>query len=99
MSSPARANEAPAQPVCNGALCPVWSVSTADQASMIWMAFRAYRSSRVTYQISAWVYAAMPSARSSVHPWLGLDEGPHSTTARGFGVQESDAYGLARIAS
>lgn len=58
---------------------------------MIWTAFCAYRVSRVTYHCSAWVYAASASLRSSEQPRLGFDDGPHSTIARGFGAQDSDA--------
>src|SRR5881275_316207 len=48
------------------------------------------------YQINASVYAAIASSRSSVQPWFGFEYEPHSTTARGFGVRESDAYELAK---
>ena len=91
MISAARAKEAPAQPVCSGALWLVCAVIVADQASMIWIALPAYRVSRVTYHGSAWVYAASASLRSSLQPWFGLDLGPHSTTGRGLGFQDSAA--------
>jgi len=68
MISAALGHVEPAQPVWRGALLLVWSVITADQASMSWMAFLAYRSSRVRYQASASVYAAIASSRSSVQP-------------------------------
>ncbi len=73
MISAALGQEEPAQPVWSGALLLVWSLTTADQASMSWMAFLAYRSSRVMYQARASVYAAMASSRSSVQPLLGLE--------------------------
>jgi hypothetical protein len=56
MISATLGQEEPTQPVCSGALLPVWSLMTADQASISSMAFLAYRWSRVTYQASAWVY-------------------------------------------
>src|SRR5919109_3288251 len=83
MISAALGQEEPAQPVCRGALLLVWSLITADQASISSMAFFACRSSRVMYQARAWVYAAVASSRSSVQPWFGFEYEPHSTTARG----------------
>ena len=68
MISAALGQEEPAQPVCSGALLLVWSLITADQASISSMAFFAYRSSRVMYQARALVYAAIASSRSSVQP-------------------------------
>ena len=68
MISAARGQEEPAQPVCSGALLLVWSLMIADQASISSMDFFAYRSSRVMYQASALVYAAIASSRSSVQP-------------------------------
>src|SRR4051794_28176169 len=53
ISSAARDQPAPDQPVCSGALLLVCWVSTADQASMSSMDFLAYRASRVMYHISA----------------------------------------------
>ncbi|GAA2876912.1 hypothetical protein GCM10020220_078170 [Nonomuraea rubra] len=55
ISSAAREKFAPAQPVCSGAFAPVWLVITADQASMIWIAFFAYRASLVRYHCRACV--------------------------------------------
>src|SRR5689334_10139299 len=49
------------------------------------------------YHISASVYAAIASCRSSVQPRLGSEYGPHSTTARGLGVLDSEAYDDAAI--
>ena len=51
----------------------------------------------VMYHMSASVYAAIASSRSSVQPRFGLEKEPHSTTARGFAVRVSDAYELAFI--
>ncbi|GAB7039671.1 hypothetical protein JCM9533A_35210 [Catenuloplanes niger JCM 9533] len=99
MISAARGQTDPAQPACSGALLLPWPDSTADHASMISMALAAYRSSRVAYQASASVYAAIASSRSSVHPWFGRECDPHSTVARGFGVRSSDAYRLDIISS
>src|SRR5256885_5637015 len=95
-SSAARDQPTPAQPVCSGALLFVCVVSTADHASMSWIALVAYRPSRVTYHASASPYAASASSRSSEQPRLGLECEPHSTVARGFGVRVSDAYLLLR---
>ena len=53
ISSAARDQPVPAHPVWSGALLLVCCLSTADQASMSWMDFRAYRSSRVMVHISA----------------------------------------------
>src|SRR5690349_19933783 len=94
MISAARGQTEAAQPVCNGALLPVCDVSVADHASMIWIDFCAYRASPVRYQARASVYAAIASSRSSVQPLLGLEYDPHSTTARGAGVREREAYRL-----
>lgn len=91
MISAARGQVEPAHAAWSGALLLVWSVTTADQASMMEIALAAYRASRVMYQASASVYAASASCRSSVQPRLGLEYGPHSTTARGRGVRESEA--------
>jgi hypothetical protein len=44
----------------------------------------------VKYHSSAWVYAAWASLRSSVQPRFGFELGPHSTTAQGFAVYESE---------
>src|SRR5256886_5894698 len=99
ISSAARDQPVPAQPVCSGALLLVCVLIVADQASMSWIAFLAYRSSRVRYQVSASAYAARASVRSSLQPKLGLEWEPHSTFARGFGVRDSDAYWLARMLS
>lgn len=68
MISAALGQEEPARQVCSGALPWVWSLNKADQAPVSSIALRACRSSRVTYQASAWVYAATASARSSVQP-------------------------------
>ena len=68
MISAAFGQEEPAQPVCRGALLLVCSLITADQASISSIDFFAYRSSRVMYQASASVYAAIASWRSSVQP-------------------------------
>ena len=46
------------------------------------------------YQASASVYAAIASSRSSVHPMFGLENDPHSTTARGAGTRDREAYRL-----
>lgn len=73
MISAARGQVEAAQPVCRGPLLPVCEVIVADQASMIWIAFCAYRESPVRHQASAWVYAAIASSRSSVQPLLGLE--------------------------
>src|SRR2546423_7985009 len=53
ISSAARDQPAADHPVWSGALLLVCCLSTADQASMSWMDFRAYRSSRVMVHISA----------------------------------------------
>jgi hypothetical protein len=50
MISAALGQEEPAQPVCRGALLSVWSLITADQASISSIALRACRSSGVMYQ-------------------------------------------------
>lgn len=55
MISAALGQEEPAQPVWRGALLLVWSLITADQASISSMAFLACRASPVTYQARAWV--------------------------------------------
>src|ERR1051325_4533158 len=68
MISAARGHDEPAQPVCSGALLFVWLVITADHASISAIDFCAYRASPVMYQISASVYAAIASSRSSVQP-------------------------------
>ena len=49
------------------------------------------------YHISESVYAAIASSRSSVQPRFGFEYGPHSTTARGLAVRDSDAYALDAI--
>src|SRR5262245_16982975 len=53
MISAAFGQDAPAQPVWRGALELVCSWSVADHASISWIAFCAYRSSRVMYQARA----------------------------------------------
>src|SRR4051812_15386700 len=95
MSSAAEGNTEPAQPACSRALESVWLLSIADQASIIWTALLAYRASPLIYQMIASVYAAAASDRSSLQPRLGLEREPHATVALGFGVQDSEAYGLA----
>ncbi len=77
--------------------CWCGPVIVADQASISWIDFCAYALSPVMYQASASVYAAIASSRSSVQPLLGLEYEPHSTIARGLGVRDSEAYGLAII--
>src|SRR2546423_6462973 len=86
----------PDQAVWSGALLLVCFLRTGGQALRIWIALAADRRSPVRYQISAWVYAATPSMCSSVQPRSGLELGPHSTTARGCGRQDSEAYALPR---
>jgi len=92
MISAARGQEEPAQPVWSGALLLVRSLITADQASMIWIAFCAYRLSWVMHQASESVYAAIASSRPSVQPLLGLEYEPHSTIARGLADRDREAY-------
>src|SRR6266498_13825 len=95
ISSAARDQPVPAHPVCSGALLLLCVLIVEDQASMIWIAFAAYRASRVTYQTSASAYAANASPRSSEQPLLGLEYEPHSTSARGWGVRDSEALPFA----
>jgi hypothetical protein len=45
----------------------------ADQASIRAIDFCAYAALPVKYQARAWVYAAMASSRSSVHPLFGFE--------------------------
>src|SRR3990170_2323362 len=68
-----------------------------SEASIMWMDLVAYWEFWVMYHINAKVYAAIASWRSSVQPRFGFEYGPHSTTARGFGVLDRDAYVLAAI--
>src|SRR6266542_2050162 len=96
ISSAARDQPAPAQPVCSGALLLVCVLRVADQASRSSIALAAYRLSRVTYQTSASAYAASASVRSSEQPLSGLEYEPHSTVARGRAVREREAYWLPR---
>src|SRR4051812_42605858 len=81
MISPDSGHSAPPQAVCRGALLLVCILSVCAHAFMISMAFLAWASSRVTYQASAWVYAATASLRSSEQPLFGFEKDPHSTLA------------------
>src|SRR2546425_800700 len=99
ISSAARDQSAPDQPVCNGALELVCCLSVADQASISRVAWLAYRASRVKYQVNAQAYAASASPRSSLHPLSGLEWEPHSTFARGVGAGGARRTGIVRPAT
>src|SRR6266498_3915002 len=79
ISSAARDQPVPAHPVCSGALLLLCVLIVEDQASMIWIAFAAYRASRVTYQTSA-------SARG----W-----GVRDSEALPFALSSADFHGCA----